>query len=292
MLPKVMKRLAPPDNRRPAAGASGVARPWQRGGEHAQADIEPLAGEVPGPQAVSVAHWDEQQLVERCKNGSEAAFAELVRRYRPRLYTLAYRLTSERESAEDVVQETFVAAFRALDRFEPRPSLSAWLNTILVRLAARSASRAAARPGRSLDALLALDEGVDGVAMIAGGEPNVDPDVAAEAAELRHQLAHAIASLPFTYRAAVVTRYVLGLDYREAASTLDVGLNTYKSQLLRGTRLLRSLLADAVTERGAYGPVLAAGLSSRQSSGARGGRSVHVSAAPSLPLNAGSVGPR
>src|SRR4051794_3100135 len=102
---------------------------------------------------------DEPLLVRRCKEGSEAAYAELVRRHRTRLYTLAYRLLGDREAAEDVVQETFVAAFRAMDRFEPRPSLSAWLNTILLRLAGKSAARTDARPRTSLDALVD-DEGI------------------------------------------------------------------------------------------------------------------------------------
>ena len=53
-----------------------------------------------------------------------------MRRHRPRLFSLAYRLTGQRETAEDVVQETFIGAFRTMERFEPRPSLSAWLNTI------------------------------------------------------------------------------------------------------------------------------------------------------------------
>src|SRR6478672_9366214 len=92
---------------RPAARASDGASAWLLGGR------------------VELARWDESLLVRRCQEGSEAAFAELVRRHRPRLFTLAYRLTANREAAEDVVQETFVAAFRAIDRFEPRSSLAA-----------------------------------------------------------------------------------------------------------------------------------------------------------------------
>ena len=84
------------------------------------------------------------------------------------------------------------------------------------------------------------------MAMVAGAVPHEDPHAAAETAELRLELTRAIASLPFKYRAAVVTRYVLGLDYGEAASALDLGLNTYKSHLLRGTRILRNLLVDSV----------------------------------------------
>jgi RNA polymerase sigma-70 factor (ECF subfamily) len=198
---------------------------------------------------VELARWDELLLVRRCQEGSEAAFAELVRRHRPRLYSLAYRLTANREAAEDVVQEAFVAAFRAIGRFEPRSSLSAWLNTILLRLAARSAVRQD-RPGRpSLESLGDEDEMGWRLAETSTSG-SLDPHAAAEAAELRRELATAIAALPFRYRAAVVTRYVMGLDYAEAAGALELGLNTYKSNLLRGTRMLREALAPIVGRSG------------------------------------------
>ena len=70
-------------------------------------------------------------------------------------------------------------------------------------------------------------------------DPSGDPHAAAEAAELRRDLAAALIDLPFKYRAAVVLRHVMGLDYAEAARELDLPLNTFKSHLLRGTRLLR-----------------------------------------------------
>lgn len=192
---------------------------------------------------MNIGGWDERELVRRCKEGQEAAYAELVRRHRPRLFSLAVRLTGQRESAEDAVQETFIAAFRTIERFEPRPSLSAWLNTILIRTAGRAAERTEARSGPSLDALEDDDDLLlDHAPVTRLGALN-DPAAAAEAAELRATLARAIASLPFRYRAAVVTRFVLGMDYAEAAASLDTGLNTYKSHLLRGTRLLREALS-------------------------------------------------
>jgi RNA polymerase sigma-70 factor (ECF subfamily) len=194
---------------------------------------------------------DEQELVRRCKEGSEAAYAVLVRLHRPRLYTLAYRLLLDRESAEDVVQETFIAAFRQMERFEPRPSLAAWLNTIALRTATRAAARQRSRPKTSLDAPAFRDNGNVpewsgdhlGLGALADTSPGADPIAAAEAAELRRALAAAIVELPFKYRAAVVLRHVMGLDYAEAARALDVPLNTFKSHLLRGTKLLREELA-------------------------------------------------
>jgi len=195
---------------------------------------------------------DEQELVRRCKEGSEAAYAVLVRLHRPRLYTLAYRLLLDRESAEDVVQETFIAAFRQMERFEPRPSLAAWLNTIALRTATRAAARQRSRPKTSLDTPAFLDNGHSaadwtgdhvGLGTLAATSPDTDPIAAAEAADLRRALAAAIVELPFKYRAAVVLRHVMGLDYAEAARALDLPLNTFKSHLLRGTKLLREGLA-------------------------------------------------
>jgi RNA polymerase sigma-70 factor (ECF subfamily) len=173
-----------------------------------------------------------------------------VRSHRPRLYLLAYRLTGDRETAEDVVQETFLAAFRSIEKVDPRPSLSPWLNTIVLRTAGRAASRARSRAGSSLDQAT-LREDISGVTVghafgagLVDLDPGGDPHAAAEAAELRRDLAAALLDLPFKYRAAVVLRHVMGLDYAEAARELDLPLNTFKSHLLRGTKLLREVLAD------------------------------------------------
>ncbi len=203
---------------------------------------------------------DEQELVRRCKEGSEAAYAVLVRLHRPRLYTLAYRLLLDRESAEDVVQEAFIAAFRQMERFEPRPSLAAWLNTITLRTATRAASRQRARPKVSIDAPTFRDDdhrasGLNGdhlgLGALADTSPGTDPYASAEAADLRRAVSDAIGELPFRYRAAVVLRHVMGLEYAEAARALDLPLNTYKSHLLRGTKLLRAGLAAELEGPGA-----------------------------------------
>lgn len=210
-------------------------------------------------------HWtrDEHELVRRCREGSEAAYVELVRQHRPRLYGLAYRLLGDRALAEDVVQETFLAAFRSIDRVEPRPSLAPWLNTIAVRLAGRTATRYMARPKTSLDRMTDTawdDEDGRGFAytQLAALERDSDPHAAAETAELRRRLGEAFEALPFKYRAAVVLRFVLQMDYAEAAATLEVPLNTYKSQLLRGTRMLRELLEPVLLEAAEEQPAVAA----------------------------------
>jgi RNA polymerase sigma-70 factor (ECF subfamily) len=217
---------------------------------------------------------DERDLVRRCREGSESAYAELVRSHRPRLYLLAFRLVGDRETAEDVVQETFLAAFRSIEKVEPRPSLSPWLNTIALRTAGRAASRRRSRPGPSLDQAIRGQLGARTSPAPTIGEgivdldPSGDPHAAAEAAELRRDLAAALIDLPFKYRAAVVLRHIMGLDYAEAARELDLPLNTFKSHLLRGTRLLREALADRLevpvesTAAAAAVPVIGHGVAS------------------------------
>ncbi len=187
---------------------------------------------------------DERELVRRCREGSEAAYAELVRHHGRRLYSLAYRLTADAQAAEDIVQETFLTAFKSIEKIEPNPSLAPWLNTIAIRLAGRVATRRSTRMGTSLDRM--MDGGRDAARTaidVPSRDAMSDPHAAAETAELRRDLDDAIAALPFKYRTAVVLRMIMGLDYAEAARTLQIPLNTFKSNLLRGTRLLREQLA-------------------------------------------------
>jgi len=136
------------------------------------------------------------------------------------------------------------------------------LNTIALRTATRAAARQRARPKTSIDAPAFRDDGRGasasdaptdylGLAALADTSPEADPQASAEAAELRRAVSAAIGELPFKYRAAVVLRHVMGLDYAEAARALDVPLNTFKSHLLRGTKLLREGLAAELGAPGA-----------------------------------------
>jgi DNA-directed RNA polymerase specialized sigma24 family protein len=90
-----------------------------------------------------------------------------------------------------------------------------------------------------------------GLSALADTSPGADPEASAEAADVRRAVSDAIGELPFNYRAAVVLRHVMGLDYAEAARALDLPLNTFKSHLLRGTKLLREGLAAELDIAGA-----------------------------------------
>ena len=160
--------------------------------------------------------------------GDVEAFAVLVDRHHGRLMRCAAHLLGDRRDAEDVVQETFVRAFRALERYEERERFAAWLMRILVnRCRTVSAGRHESEP---LDeASLAWHDGED----------------RAEAMALREELAHAIAQLPPEQREAVALRFGEDLSFDEMAALTGAGLSTLKMRVKRACLRLRTLLEDS-----------------------------------------------
>jgi RNA polymerase sigma-70 factor (ECF subfamily) len=135
-------------------------------------------------------------------------------------------MTHNAHDAEDLVQETYLRAYRAFDRFQPGTNIRAWLFTILHRVRTDSFRKA----GR-------LPQTVE----LAETDPAVPPpqDALAQGGE---DLARALAGLPETFRAAVVLRDVEDLSYQEIARVLDVPVGTVMSRIHRGRALLRAAL--------------------------------------------------
>ena len=180
---------------------------------------------------------DDSTLVERSRDGDLEAFNQIVRRYQLRVYNLAARLLGDRTAAEDVAQDTFVSAYKALARFRGG-SLRAWLlriasNQCYDRL--RSAKR---RPEQS------LDEAMESPLFdVPSGEPS--PEQQALGGELRDHILGAIGRLPFDQRNTMMLVDVQGLGYQEAADAMDVSIGTVKSRLSRA----RAAVRDALMER-------------------------------------------
>src|SRR5512139_2459166 len=109
-------------------------------------------------QNISTVRPDEADLVQALKAGDQAAFAELVERHSATVYNLALRMMGDQHEAEEVLQETFISAFRAVDRFEGRSQLGTWLyriayNAALMRLRKRRL------PTDSLDEPITTEDG-------------------------------------------------------------------------------------------------------------------------------------
>lgn len=169
----------------------------------------------------------ERELVRAAKAGSNEAFASLVRLHQRRAYAVARAIVLSHEDAEDAVQDGFLHAYRALDRFIPDQSFGAWLNRIVSNAALDLVRR---RKVREADAL------PDAVAL-----PFRDP---AESGELRDRLAGALTRLTARQRAVIVMHDLEGFTHGEIGATLGIPEGTARSDLHHARAALRRLLQD------------------------------------------------
>ena len=174
---------------------------------------------------------DAPRFLDRLRAGDAPAFEELVMTYQHRVFGVALRMLGNRAEAEDVAQEAFVRAHRALGEFRGDAKLSTWLYAITSRLCLNrlaSGERRLTRQGE--DALLRLSD--------AGPRP----DAALERRELETALGRAIAELPEDRRIVVVLRDIEGLSYEEIAQVLELTLGTVRSRLHRARADLKEKL--------------------------------------------------
>ena len=177
----------------------------------------------------------EHDLIERARDGDQAAFAELVAAHADRVQGALRRFGLGAGDADDVAQEVFLRAWRGLDRFQERSSFSTWL----YRIAFNEAQRRLAR--RTLPRAEPAPEGEDPVASLPES-PEAGPDARALAHEFERKLEDALDELPPEWRAAVVLRDIEGLSTHDAAEVTGVGEAAFKSRLHRGRMQLRALL--------------------------------------------------
>ena len=177
---------------------------------------------------------EDATLVERSRNGDLDAFNQIVRRYQLRVYNLAARILGDRTAAEDIAQDTFVSAYKALARFRGG-SLRAWLLRIASNLCYDRLRSAKRRPEQS------LDEAMESPGFhVPSRDPS--PEQQAISRELHDHVQRAILGLPFDQRNTIMLVDVQGLSYEEAAEAMDVSMGTVKSRLSRARAAVRDAL--------------------------------------------------
>jgi RNA polymerase sigma-70 factor (ECF subfamily) len=188
----------------------------------------------------------DRDLLERLARGDESAFAELVRAYHPSLVRLAGTFVGRRDLAEDVAQETWVAALRGLDRFEGRSSLRTWL----FQICANRARSIGSREDRvvPLDPV-ALAERSDAFAADGSWAEPPQPWPALDEAELVTAIRRAIEELPPSQRQVVTLRDVEGLAATDVCDVLGLTEANQRVLLHRGRFRVRQILAEAVSAR-------------------------------------------
>lgn len=186
--------------------------------------------------------YSDTALVEDCQNGNPAAFDELVRRYKDRVYNVVYRFLGNHEDAQDVAQETFLKAYLGIRQFEGRSRVYTWLYSIAGNLA-RNRIRDGGRRGRnktvSIDA-----ERPDGRQRDFASGANT-PEEAARARELDKVLQDALNELPEHYRLVFVLRTFEKLSYDEIADAAGCPTGTVKSRLNHARKQLHERLKAA-----------------------------------------------
>jgi RNA polymerase sigma-70 factor (ECF subfamily) len=178
---------------------------------------------------------DETQLVSDARSGDLGAFEELVRIHQSTAIRLAYLLVGDQGEAEEVAQDAFVKAFRALDRFREGSPFRPWLLTI-VRNEAANRRRSAGRRRR-----LALRVAAEPVS----GDAAPSPETVVIDEERARTVLAAVDGLPDRYRLVVSLRYLLGLTEAETAVVLGVATGTVKSRTSRALGRLRNLIEAA-----------------------------------------------
>ncbi len=181
--------------------------------------------------------FDEPRLLEAARNGDEHAMGLLIERYQPRVLRFGLRMCRNVEDAQDVVQDTLLAAARGLKRFEGRASISTWLYTIARSYCIKKRRRSKFAPPReeSLN-----DDDNDDVRRLAA--PERSPEQAAMDREMEAALRVAIDGLEPMYREVLVLRDMEGLTAPEVAQVVGASVGAVKSRLHRARARIREAL--------------------------------------------------
>jgi RNA polymerase sigma-70 factor (ECF subfamily) len=190
-------------------------------------------------------------LVQRCKSGDQSAFTEIIRRYYPRIRSLAQQTLHNEADAEEVAQDTFIRAHRGLANFRGDSSLATWLYCIGLNLARnrywyffrrhRQDTLSIDKPVAEGSSQSFADVMSDGVA---------DPRKETITGEFTSLVSAAMARLDRSHREILNMRGTLDLSYEEIAVILGMNVGTVKSRIARAREKLRSLLLQAAPEFG------------------------------------------
>ncbi len=168
------------------------------------------------------------ELVSAVRQGEVEAFALLVERYQDRVVAAAYHLVGDRDAADDLAQDTFVAAFKQIHRLRDPSRIGAWLHGIAQRLCykhLRRVSRTADLEEEKVEALVAPPDRID--------EPG--------------ELCQLLNELPEQYRQVLAARYLEDLEYEEIAAILGTTVNNVRVRCHRAKNRLRELLEGLET---------------------------------------------
>jgi RNA polymerase sigma-70 factor (ECF subfamily) len=194
------------------------------------------------PIADELGTLPDADVVRLAQQGRELAFRELVRRYERPVFSLVYRMVRDRETAEDLAQDSFVKVLNHIDKYSPEFKFSSWLfkiaNNVAIDHLRRRRLDTVSMDGNP-NATTAAEVEASTIEIGSDQESALDE---LEAKELGSAIERAIAKLRPEYRACIMLRHVEGRSYEEIAATLDLPLGTVKTYIHRARHELRKAL--------------------------------------------------
>jgi RNA polymerase sigma-70 factor (ECF subfamily) len=184
----------------------------------------------------------DRAIVSRARSGDTDAYRVLVERHSRTLFRLAFRMTGNEQDAEDVVQESFLRAYRQLGKFDDRASFGTWLYRIAANC---SLDLVRSRKRRSEHVAPADAEAEDPMASIPSGDPT--PERFALSGEVRERVAEAMKDLSATERTAFVLRHFEGMCIEEVSRVLECQPGAAKHSVFRAVQKLRRALEPLVS---------------------------------------------
>ncbi len=181
----------------------------------------------------------DSELLSRVIDGDLAAFDVVVDRYKGRLLNFVFRFIGDKEVAEDIVQETFLRAYRKRTHYEAIANFSTWLFTIAGNLAKTELRQ------RKRWRLLSLDWNDETQTGFDIADESYRPDRVTESELIQRSIQRAIDSLPLNYKQVVILRDIDGMSYQDIAKIVGCPVGTVKSRVNRGRlRLQKKLKAE------------------------------------------------
>ena len=182
-------------------------------------------------------------LVRRAKRGDYRAFDLLVLKYQSRLVSIAFKYVKEIQLAEDISQEAFIKAYKAIDSFREESAFYTWLYRITANTAKNYLVSKGRRRESSISELSTLES--EEQFIIASHD---SPDEILLAQELRNTLFNAVSSLPEDTRTALSLREFEGLNYEEIANIMNCPVGTVRSRIFRGREALEDLISPVTNK--------------------------------------------
>lgn len=179
--------------------------------------------------------------VQRAQDGDIAAFDYLVRKYRERLFSIVYNMTSNREDAADLTQEAFIKAFSSIKRFRGKSSFFTWLYRIAVNTALSHLKRNRFRRFFSLEN---INDEASSTEIVEALSVKTKTEKGAMISELQERLNEALQKLSPKHRTVVVLFEIEGLSHQEISEVMNCSVGTVRSRLHYAKQQLQAYLQD------------------------------------------------